>query len=65
MRIVAMSAPKREPTVHAVDPGGASQIGLAQATRMATVPLYEGHGYQAPVGGGTTIHEGGSQGKHK
>lgn len=65
MKIIHSEERKREPISHAVNPGGAAQIGIAQANRMAVIPLYAGHGYEAPVGGGTTIHENGSQGKHK
>jgi hypothetical protein len=54
---------KREPIAHAVSPAAVSEIGIHQ-TRATSLPLYEGRGLEAPMQG-TTIHETGSQGKHK
>lgn len=54
---------KQEPVSRAVDPGYAAQLGNVVGTRRAVETMYEGHGYKAPTGGGTTVHKGGSQGK--
>lgn len=50
------------PRSHAVNPAAVDQLG--QATAFRKVPIYEGRGLEAPMVG-TTIHEHGSQGKHK
>lgn len=64
---------KREPAVHIVSPGGASQIGSAlgnHATDSNKIlsggvePLYQGRGFEAPAERSVTIHHGGSQGRH-
>ena len=52
---------KREPISHAVDPGAVSQLGIHEGTPKPA--FYEGRGYEAPKAN-STIHEGGSQGKH-
>ncbi len=57
------SGTKREPIAHAVSPAAVSEIGIHQV-RGTSLPLYEGRGLEAPMQG-TTIHETGSQGKHK
>ena len=54
---------KREPIAHAVSPGAVSDIGIHHV-RGTSLPLYQGRGLEAPMQG-TTIHETGSQGKHK
>lgn len=63
---------KREPVAHAVSPGGVSQIGeslgnhvtdSAKILHGAVEPLYKGRGYEAPMTK-STIHHGGSQGRH-
>lgn len=56
------SGHKVEPTSRAVNPAGASQIGLVQGSRRAIDNLYEGKGYRAPMMG-MKIHPSGSQGK--
>lgn len=53
---------KREPISRTVSPGGASQIGIIPETRSK--PLYEGRGVEAPKAN-LTVHESGSQGRHK
>lgn len=58
-----MGSTKREPIPHAVNPAAVSEIGIHQV-RGTSLPLYEGRGLEAPMAG-TTIHETGSQGKHK
>lgn len=57
------SGQKREPIAHAVSEGAVSDIGI-QHVRGTSLPLYEGRGLEAPMQG-TTIHQSGSQGKHK
>lgn len=59
----ASGSQKREPISHAVSPAAVSEIGVHQV-RTTSLPLYEGRGLQAPMQG-TTIHQNGSQGKHK
>lgn len=54
---------KREPISHAISPGGVSQIGLAQGVRPESI--HAGRGFSAPGPSGTTVHHGGSQGKHR
>jgi hypothetical protein len=58
-----MGSTKREPIAHAVSPAAVSEIGIHQV-RGTSLPLYEGRGLEAPMVG-TTVHECGSQGKHK
>lgn len=60
---------KTEPISHAVNPGGAGNIGLAQGSHAEEgdfVPritqLYAGRGFEAPAIR-TTSHKSGSQGK--
>ena len=60
-----MAGTKREPIPHAVDPGGADQLGQKVGTVRAVEPLYEGRGFKAPEPAGRTIHHSGSQGHHK
>lgn len=54
---------KVEPKSHAVDPGCAANIGLAQG-RHTSKTLYEGRGLTAPMKG-VTNHPKGSQGNHR
>lgn len=54
---------KREPIAHAVNPAAVSEMGT-QVIRSTSLPLYEGRGLEAPIQS-TTIHQSGSQGKHK
>lgn len=54
---------KREPISHAVNVSAVAEIGIHEM-RGTSLPLYEGRGLEAPMVG-TTIHETGSQGKHK
>jgi hypothetical protein len=54
---------KREPIAHAVSPAAVADIGIQQV-RSTSLPLYTGRGLEAPMQG-TTIHQTGSQGKHK
>jgi hypothetical protein len=58
-----MGSTKREPIAHAVNPAAVSEIGVHQV-RATSLPLYEGRGLEAPMQA-TTVHESGSQGKHK
>lgn len=55
---------KREPNAHAVNPGGASQLGEMEGHVRAIEPLYAGRGYEAPKAG-TTTYPCGTQGRHK
>jgi hypothetical protein len=66
-----VTAIKREPNVHIVNPKGVSQIGQAlgnhipdgqRATNVAE-PLYGARGFEAPSPKGMTVHNGGSQGR--
>lgn len=61
---------KMEPNSHAVNPGGAANLGLAQGNHAEEgdftpriTPLYAGRGYQAPAIASTS-HKSGSQGKY-
>jgi hypothetical protein len=74
-KLVNARAPKTEPKPKAVNPGGAAQIGGAQAKPRAVEPLYGGAGYRNPVGPtstlvcgpkgqGRTVSRCGSQGQH-
>lgn len=58
-----MGSTKVEPKSMAVNPVAVADIGIQQV-RTRSVPMYEGRGLEAPMVG-TTIHECGSQGKHK
>lgn len=55
---------KREPLSKGVNPGGVDQLGQALGTRRAVTPLYQDHGYHAPMAGESN-HKAGSQGRHK
>ena len=57
------SGQKREPIPHKVNVAAVADEGL-QVIRGTSVPLYAGRGIEAPMAG-TTIHESGSQGKHR
>lgn len=57
------SAHKTEPVSKAVNPGAVGEIGT-QVVRHTSLPLYEGRGLKAPMQG-CTVHNCGSQGKHK
>lgn len=54
---------KREPIVHAINPGGVSQLGGAVAKNPE--PLSAGRGFTAPAPTACTAHPSGSQGTHK
>ncbi len=56
------SGRKSEPVPHAINPGGAAQLGVAVVKNPT--PLEAGRGFTAPQPVATTIHPGGSQGKH-
>lgn len=58
-----MGDTKREPIVHAINPGGVSEIGNAVARNPS--PMSAGRGFTAPAPVAVTHHECGSQGKHK
>lgn len=58
-----MGSTKREPTSNAVSPAAVSEIGIHQS-RTVSQPLYVGRGIEAPQAA-TTVHESGSQGRHK
>ncbi len=60
----SVGATKQEPQSCGVNPGGASQIGGAQGRMAMVQPIYEGRGLEAPRTQ-STIHNGGSQGKHR
>jgi hypothetical protein len=53
---------KVEPTAHAIDPGGAAQLGIAVVSNPT--PLGAGRGYMAPAPVSCTTSNCGSQGKH-
>ena len=64
---------KVEPRARAVNPAGVSQFGEALGNHAtdtgkilhgASEELYKGKGFEAPKTG-TTIHHGGSQGRHE
>jgi hypothetical protein len=71
-QVIHKPQPKIEPRAKAVNVERASQIGIS--TRFVKDPLYEGRGYNAPVGptstmvsgpgGGRTVMKSGSQGTH-
>lgn len=65
MKVNKTTERKQEPTSKAVNPGGAAQIGIAQANRASVIPLYDGKGYEAPPVKGLTVHPSGTQGKHR
>lgn len=54
---------KREPIVHAINPGGVSEIGNHVARNPES--LNAGRGFMAPSPVAETTHHCGSQGKHK
>ena len=58
-----MGDTKREPIVHAYNPGGVSEIGCAVAKNPS--PLHEARGFTAPPPVAETTHHCGSQGKHR
>lgn len=66
-------ARKVEPTPRAVNPAAVAQIGTALGNHATgverilpggAVPIYSGRGYEAPKAK-STIHHGGSQGRHE
>lgn len=57
------SGRKSEPVSHAINPGGAAQLGIAVVKNPT--PLEGGRGFMAPEPVATTIHHSGSQGTHK
>lgn len=56
---------KIEPRSHAVSPAYAGQLGTKMAYTSLRDPMDMGRGYSAPAPKGCTVHQGGSQGKHK
>ena len=58
------SGQKREPIAHKVDPAAVSEIGVHQVRNGSGPQLYQGRGFEAPMGE-CTSHEHGSQGKWK
>jgi len=56
------SGQKREPIAHAIDPGGAAQLGIMVVQNPT--PLNAGRGYMAPEPVSCTTSNCGSQGKH-
>jgi hypothetical protein len=56
------SGRKQEPVSHAINPGGAAQLGVAVIKNPT--PLDAGRGFTAPKPVAETIHHCGSQGKH-
>lgn len=58
----SMSGQKREPIAHAIDPGGAAQLGTMVVQNPT--PLNAGRGYMAPAPVSETTSNCGSQGKH-
>ena len=54
---------KREPIPHKVNVSAVAEMGT-QVVRHTSVPMYSGRGLEAPHAG-TTIHNTGSQGKHR
>jgi hypothetical protein len=71
-QVIHKPQPKVEPRAKAVSPAGVSHLGTSQF--LGREPLYEGRGYNAPVGptntlvsgpgGGRTVMKSGSQGTH-
>jgi len=57
------SAHKTEPKSMGISPKGVAQIGIAVDPR-AVESVHEGRGLKAPMAS-STIHHGGSQGKHR
>lgn len=54
---------KREPIVQVISPGGAAQLGVMVVTNPT--PLKDGRAFMSPEPETETIHDGGTQGKHK
>lgn len=60
----SMGGRKTDPAPNAVSPMAVSEIGIHQVRNGSGPQLYQGRGFEAPMGTSTT-HEHGSQGKHK
>lgn len=58
-----VASTKREPIAHKVNIAAVAEEGIHQV-RETSILLYAGRGLEAPMQG-TTIHNTGSQGKHK
>jgi hypothetical protein len=54
---------KREPIVHVYNPGGVAQQGIMVIQNPT--PLGPERGFMAPSPESETVHDGGTQGKHK
>jgi len=54
---------KREPIIQVINPGGAAQMGVMVVTNPT--PLKDGRAFMAPEPESETIHDCGTQGKHK
>jgi hypothetical protein len=54
---------KREPIIQVISPGGAAQLGVSVIQNPT--PLKEGRAFMAPEPEAETVHEGGTQRKHK
>jgi hypothetical protein len=73
-KVVHRQAPKVEPKPHAINPGGAGQLGSAALAPKYATPLEAGRGYSTPVGPSSNmgqgpganrqVHHCGSQGQH-
>lgn len=70
--VTSMSAQKREPIAHAMNPAGVSQIGQAMGNHAtgvgkilhgSSVSMDRGRGFEAPMDAGRVVHHNGSQGK--
>src|SRR5262249_23597586 len=73
-KVVHREAPKAEPKPHAINPGGAAQLGSQALAPKYATPLQAGRGYSPPVGPSSNMGQGpganrqvmrsGSQGTH-
>jgi hypothetical protein len=73
-KVVHRQAPKVEPKPHAINPGGAAQLGSKALAPKYATPLEAGRGYSTPVGPSSNMGQGpganrttsksGSQGFH-
>jgi len=73
-KVVHRQAPKAEPKPHAINPGGAAQLGSQALAPKYATPLQAGRGYSPPVGPSSNmgigpganrqVHHCGSQGQH-
>ncbi len=60
---VQVTSMKVEPISHAINPGGAAQLGTM--VLVNPTPLADGRGFSAPAPTACTIHPHGSQGETK